>query len=188
MLVARRQAPAPSQVRAWFKVALPAAHDGATHSTPAAYSRQAPLPSHTPSVAQLAAPMFLQVPCGSGAPFATGLQVPSDALRPHDWQVPVQPLLQQTPWAQKPDRHSDPSAQVFPSPLRPHDPLMQTAGEAQSALAVQLLLQMAAPHWYGKQDVVAGVRHLPAPSQVDPGVNAVLMAGQVLSLHAVPLA
>jgi hypothetical protein len=99
----------------------------------------------------------------------------------------VQGVLQQTPWAQKAELHSTPVAQARPLALSPHDPLVQTAGDAQSASAVQVPLHTAAPHWNGKQELVAGVTHRPAPSQVEVGVNWVVAVGQVDALQAVPL-
>jgi hypothetical protein len=104
----------------------------------------------------------------------------------HDWQVPLQFELQHTPWAQKPERHSMPSLHVLPSPLRPHEPPVQTAGAAQSASDEHAALQTAPPHWNGKHELAGGVTHAPAPSHEETGVNAVLCAGHVESLHAVP--
>jgi hypothetical protein len=89
--------------------------------------------------------LFWQVPCGSAAPFGTLLQAPSELGSPHDWQEPLHAELQQTPCAQNFDRHSVPSAQVLPMPLSPHEPMMQTAGEAQSASTPQATLQTFAP-------------------------------------------
>jgi hypothetical protein len=63
--------------------------------------------------------------------------------------------------------------------LRPHDPSLHTPGGAQSASAVHDDLQMAAPHRNGKQEVAVGVTHVPAPSQLPPGVNVVDPPGQV---------
>ena len=114
--------------------------------------------------------------------------MPSVADRLHVWQVPVQGVLQQTPSAQNPDWHSAPVAHAFPSALSPQEPLVHTAGEAQSESAVQVALQTLAPHWNGKHELVAGVTHAPAPSQVDVGVNCVVVAGQVDALHVVPFA
>jgi hypothetical protein len=88
-------------------------------------------------------------------------------------QVPVQALLQQTPWAQNPVVHSVPSAQTAPGGLRPQEPLLQTAGGAQSASAVQALLQTEEPQRNGKHELEAGVTQAPAPSQVEPGVKVV---------------
>ena len=101
-------------------------------------------------------------------------------------QVPVQAVAQQTPWAQMPLAHSGPLAQAAPLDLRPHEPLLQVANGAQSALAAQVALQALAPQANGKQDVAVGVTHVPAPSQVEPAVKVVPLAGQVAASQAVP--
>jgi hypothetical protein len=147
------------------------------------------LPSQTPFVPHDAAPASLQAAAGSPLPAATLLQVPAvlaDAL--HDLQVALHSVAQQTPCRQNPDLHSVPSAHTVPFNLRPHDPLMHTAGEAQSALVVQAALQVAAPHRYGAQERAAGLTHLPLPSQVEFAVNVGLPLGQVASAQEVPLA
>ena len=79
VVVAVLQVPAPSQVRAFVCVEDPEAQLEATQIAPAAYRWQAPAPSQTPVVPQLATPWSLQVPCGSLAPAATLLQVPAVA-------------------------------------------------------------------------------------------------------------
>src|SRR5262245_48032998 len=81
-----------------------------------------------------------------------------------------------------------PSAHVFPSPLRPHEPFVPTAGDAQSTSVVQAALHTRPPHLKGKHELAGGVRQAPAPSQLEPGVNAVVCTGQIESLHAVPSA
>jgi hypothetical protein len=181
------QLPTPSQVRAGVTDDARLGHDGATHCVPPAYRRQAPLPSQKPSCLQTATPWSLQPPCGSVAPFATLLQVPSVAVRSHVWQVPVQGELQHTPCAQNPDWHSAPVAHALPSVLSPHEPFVHTAGEAQSPSVVQVFLQTPVPHRNGKHELVAGVTQAPAPSQVDVAVNWVVVAGQVDGLQLVPL-
>jgi hypothetical protein len=178
------QFPAPSQVPA--SVRVEPVQEGARHWVPAANLRQAPAPSQKPSFPQLAAPAFWQVAVGSVAPFATGVQVPAEPARAHERQTPVQAVLQQTPWAQMVDPHSAPSAQVAPSGFSPQEPALQTAGDAQSASAVQVFLQTAVPQVKGKHDDDAGVTQAPAPSQADPGVKVVLPAGQVESRQGVP--
>jgi hypothetical protein len=102
--------------------------------------------------------------------------------------VPAQAVSQQTPCAQNVEWHSLSSAHVLPSSLRPHEPFVQTAGDAQSASVVQAALQTAAPHSNGKQELAAGVTQAPWPSQVEPGVKVVVFAGQVEPAHAVPTA
>jgi hypothetical protein len=88
----------------------------------------------------------LQLPCGSVAAAATLLQVPAVLAETlHDLQVPLQFVAQQTPWLQKVDLHSAPLAQVRPLSFKPQEPLVQTAGEAQSLFAVQADLQALVP-------------------------------------------
>ena len=97
-------------------------------------------------------------------------------------------MSQQTPCAQNPEMHSVASAQVLPRPLRPHDPLVHTAGGAQSPSPVQEALQTPAPHSNGKHELAPGVTQAPWPSQVEPGVNVVVFAGQLEPAQAVPRA
>ena len=105
-----------------------------------------------------------------------------------DMHVPEHAVRQQTPWTHMALPHSLPSPQIAPSGLRPHDPLAQTPGGAQSASAVQVDLQAATPQRNGKHDVAPGVVQVPAPSHIARGVNVVVFAGQVASLHGVPCA
>jgi hypothetical protein len=130
--------------------------------------------------------MSAQRPSTSGEPFGTFEQVPSELGRPHDLQVPLQSLSQQYPWAQKPDVHSFSEAQASPFGLRPHEPLMQTAGDEHSASVMHALLQALAPQRNGKQEVALGTTQTPVPSQLEPAVDEVVPAGQEASLHDVP--
>jgi hypothetical protein len=127
-----------------------------------------------------------QVPVGSAPSAGTGEQVPAVAGTAHERQVPVQAVRQHTPCAQKLVPHSVASAQVAPAGFRPHEPLLQTAGGAQSASAAQVALQTCAPQRNGKHELAVGVTQLPAPSQVDPGVNVVSPIAQVASWQGVP--
>jgi hypothetical protein len=104
----------------------------------------------------------------------------------HDLHVPAQAVLQQTPWTQTPLAHSMPSPHAAPSGLSPHEPALQTPGGAQSASAVQVDLQAAAPHRNGKHELAAGIAHVPAPSHAPAGVNVVVFAGQLAPRHGVP--
>jgi hypothetical protein len=140
----------------------------------------------TPVVPQLAAPWSRHWPAGSRVPAATATQLPVLPATAHDMHVPAQAVLQQTLCAQTPLVHSPPPPQTAPSGLRPHDPLPQTAGGAQSASAVQVALHAAAPQRKGKQEVAAAVRQVPAPSQVPAGVKVVVPVGHVATLHDVP--
>ena len=73
---------------------------GAQTVVPAGYFRQAPAPSHFPSVEHIAGVKSAQVPRGSAAPLATRVHFPCEVpdsaqLR----QAPVHAVLQQTPSA-----------------------------------------------------------------------------------------
>lgn len=166
----------------------PPGHDAPAQAVPAAYTRHAPLPSHAPSVPQLAAPWSTQRPPGSAPPAAMFAQRPSEPDSTHERQVPAQASSQQTPCAQKPETHSAPSAHVLPAPLSPHEPFVQTAGAEQSRSLVHAALQTLPPHWNGKQELAAGVTHAPLPSQVEPGVKVVVPGKQLEPAHAVPCA
>jgi hypothetical protein len=85
-----------------------------------------------------------------------------------------------------PDWHSPPVPQTAPFGLRPHEPLMQVAGLAQSALPAQVDLQALTPQVYGKQEPPIGVVQVPAPSQVAAGVNVMPGVGQLAPAQAVP--
>lgn len=112
------------------------------------------------------------------------MQVPGLLGRAHDWQTPLQALLQQTPWAQTPLPHSLLLTQAAPSGLTvTQAPLLQVP-VAQSLFAWQLvkhcslLLQTNGAHDW----VVAGA-HTPAPSQVRAEVCC--PAAQVAGAHTV---
>jgi hypothetical protein len=114
------------------------------------------------------------------------LQVPALPGSAHDMHEPVQAVRQQIPRTQMPLPHSLASPQTAPSGFRPHDPLAHTPGGAQSASSAHVDLHADAPQRNGKHDVAAGVEHVPAPSHDAVGVNVVVFAGQVESLHGVP--
>jgi len=181
-----RQLPLPSHCLAGVNVDIPVGHDAGTHSVPAGYCWQAPVPSHWPSVPQLPAPLSGQR--ASGVLFATGLHVPTVPCKLQATQALLQALLQQTPWAQFPLAHSTPLAHCAPSGLRPQDPFVHTLPAEQSASAVHVALQAIAPQANGTQDIEAGVTQVPAPSQADPGVKLVVPARHTGGKHAVPAA
>lgn len=133
--------------------------------------------------------MSAHVALGSAAPLATLVHVPIDPSSVQDLHFSVHALPQQTPCTQKPDEHSLLSlAQGRPFGFRPQVPLMHTAGAAQSMSLVHELLQAPTPHKNGKHDVAPGVRHVPAPSQVEAAVDVVVPAGHVGSSHDDPIA
>lgn len=138
------QVPVPLQSRGGVK--LVPVQVAATHCVPVTYFRHAPAPSHIPSVPQVEAAVIAHWVVGLGeAPAGTGEQVPALPVSAHDWQVPVQAELQQTPCAQKPEPQSAATAQVAPIGFFPQLPAVQTLGETQSAVVAQVVLQAAVP-------------------------------------------
>jgi hypothetical protein len=182
--------PAPSHVFGSVWVDVLAGHDGGTHCVPACHLWHAPFPSHVPSLPHVVAAVTPHWPLGSARPAPTGEHVPSVALSVHETQGPAQVALQQTFCAEhtRPAAHWLVAVQAPPFGSRPHEPLMQVALAAQSALAVQVALQAATPQEYGKHEVTFGVTHLPAPSQLDLPVKFIVPAGQVAFAQFVPAA
>ncbi len=125
-------------------------------------------------------------PAGSAPPAGTGEQVPGLVVSAQDMHLPLQAVAQQTPCAQVLDWHSPPVWQTAPFGLRPHDPLMQVAGDTQSELLVQVDLQALTPQVKGKHEPVMGAAQVPAPSQVAAGVNVIPGTGQLALAQAVP--
>jgi hypothetical protein len=183
--------PLPLQVFASVSVEPAAGHMGGAHWVPATCLRHAPAPSHLPSLPQVEAGDTPHVPLGSVAPAPTGEQVPSVADSRHETHGPSHAVLQQTLSRgehTRPAPHSAVALHCAPLGLRPHDPLMHVALGAQSALAVQVERQTAAPQANGKQEVMAGTVHTPAPLHVPWPVKFTVPAGQADSLHFVPAA
>jgi hypothetical protein len=144
-----RQVPFPSQVRGSVAVVEPIGHDGGAHWVPAACSWQPPPPLQKPVFPQVAAGSALHCPLGSVSPAAIGLQVPRLPTSAHDMQLVLQALVQQTPSAQNPLWQSAGPTQGAPGGRRPHELLIQTFGDAQSASLAQVDLHMATPHLNG---------------------------------------
>jgi len=158
--VAVWQVPVPLHVRA--DVTVDPVQVAAAHCVPAPYRRHAPLPLHMPSVLQLAAPRSAHWFSGS-APAATLVHTPTVPAIAHDWQVPPHAELQQTPCAQKPDRHSPPTPQATPAAFWAQLPPMQVNGATQSALTVHVVRQAVALHVYGLHIDVVAVWQVPVP-------------------------
>jgi hypothetical protein len=119
---------------------------GPAHWVVVGYSRQAPAPLQVPSWPQLLAGWVLQRLPGSTPPAGTLPQVPARPGRLQLWQVPVQPLLQHTPWAQKLLAHSSARAQIAPSDFLPQLVFWQVFGAWQSLLVLQVLPQLVPLH------------------------------------------
>lgn len=65
------------------------------------------------------------------------MHMPINPGMAHDWQVPVQAVVQQTPCSQFPDPHSMSAPQKAPIGFLPHELLVQTLPVEQLLLAVQ---------------------------------------------------
>ena len=114
-------------------------------------------------------------------PAATGAQVPSLPLRPHDWQLPHEATAQQNPSVQCPLAHAASLVQAVPPPLSVlHVPPWQTAGAVQSASAMQVVLHPDALQANGTHGVAADAPQMPAPLQVAAAVK-------VPAVHDAPL-
>ena len=96
--------------------------------------------------------------------------------------------MQQTPCAQKPESHSAAVVQVAPIAFRLQALALQTLGEAQSVLAMQVVLHALAvlSQTYLPHGSTVAAAHVPAPSQLrrESAVVAFMHAGPA---HCVPL-
>jgi hypothetical protein len=119
-------------------------------------------------------------------PFGTFVQVPTVPVIAHDWQVPPQAVMQQTPCAQKPDRHSPLPPHATPTLFLAQLPPMQVNGATQSASAPQVALHADAPQTYGSHidDVAAWQVPVPLHDRADVSVEPV----QLAAAHVVPAA
>jgi hypothetical protein len=106
------QAPLPSQRAAEVSVDPP--HVCGVQSDPREYLRQAPVPSHTPSVPQVAIPWSVQSLRGS-VPTSAGRQVPTLPWAAQVTHNPLQAALQQTPSAQNPLAQALPCVHAVPT-------------------------------------------------------------------------
>jgi hypothetical protein len=147
-----------------------ARHDSGAHTVVfAGYLRQAPAPSHFPSVPQLAAVMSTQMLCGSAEPAVVSVHRPVEQVR----QAPVQTVLQHTPGPPATSAtqcrfwQSSLAAQGCPSTFGPQLPLASHAmPSAQSALVVQRELQVPFAHRYFSQLLDSDGSHAPRPLQL----------------------
>lgn len=139
-----------------------------------------------PSVPQLGPPWSAHRDKRSAPPSGMLEQVPRDVVSAQDLQMPWQVVWQQTPCSQFPERHSSLFPQTAPFGCRPQDPFTHAAGGRHWAFDVHEAKQALVSQAYGKHDVVAGVMQVPAPLQVESGVDALVVVGQVASMHGVP--
>jgi hypothetical protein len=147
-----------------------------------------PVPSQSPLVPQPLLPVSVHWVATVGAAAAgTGEQVPLVPATAQDMQGAVQVLLQQTPCWQKPEAHSAAVLQVVPGVLSVQTPALQTYGETQSVLAVQVVLQaMALPQMSCPEHAPAVTGwQVPVPLQVCAGVS--VEPEQIGAAHCVPV-
>lgn len=90
---------------------------------------------------QVAAPRSVHWPSGS-APAGTDAHVPAVPISAHDTQVPAHAVAQQTLCVQLLWAHWFAIAQGWPSASLPQLPLTQLLVATQSALVVQVILQV----------------------------------------------
>jgi hypothetical protein len=134
--------------------------------------RQAPLPSHLPSVAHIAAVMSLHMPCGSAPPAAVLVQVPSEPAIPQLLHGPVQVVAQQKLSAQWPFTQSASAVQDCPSTFLPQVPvfcplgIVQACPGAQSAAVVHDSVQAPLAQAKLPQEKAFGGWQVPSPSHV----------------------
>jgi hypothetical protein len=166
------QAPLPSQLEAGVTDEVPDGQLAALQFCPLGQNAHAP-PLHIPVVPQVGDLLAAQMFCGSGLPSGTAVQMPGDPVRLHAMQAPLHAVLQHTPWAQIPERHSFPAPQSAPPGARPHLPLTQPLGGwhwVNSFFSVQELAHRVPLHWYGLQVREEGVTHWPEALHFAAGV------------------
>jgi hypothetical protein len=167
VVVAAAQTPAPLHSRA--DVAVEPVHVGAAHCVPLTCLRHAPAPSQEPSLPQVdAAAAGHCAATRGGSPGAIGEQVPTLPAIVQDIHVPVQALLQQMLFTQKPEAQSEftPDGHEPPIGILPQLMLTQLLPVVQSAAeVVHDILHAPVPHWYGAHELVVAGRQTPFPSQ-----------------------
>ena len=142
--VAAWQLPLPSQSRRELLVSP--VHEAEAHWVVEDHKRQAPLPSHCPSVLQVARGIAGQSLKGS-EPSATRMHNPFELGSAQERHTPLQSLWQQTPCEQKPLAQSPGIMQLAPMPALPlHSPNpLQVAPGAQPAEGGVQVVAQASP-------------------------------------------
>lgn len=103
-------------------------------------------------------------------PSVTPVQMPFVAGRLQAKHAPLHAVLQQTPWAQKPDLQSAALLQSDPGSFCPQDPFTQNFPATHWASFVHVVKHLLPLQMYGLQVRDAGGTHCPAALQVEPGV------------------
>ena len=129
-------APMPLQTEAGVRT--PSEHEPAAQAVPPGYKSQLPVPSHSPVCPQVDAMSLRQIPCGSGAPAATGAHIPMLPTRPQLSHGPLHATLQQIPSTQKPLVQLSPREHGMVI-LGRHDPFVQRIPSMHCASLVQAM-------------------------------------------------
>ena len=125
-----------------------------------------------PVVPQVDDAVVAHIFCGSGAPFGTALHRPRELVWLQATHGPLQTELQQTPWAQKLERHSAAELHGMPPPFFPHEPLTHVAGATHCESFVQVEKQAVPPlHVYGSHGIDDPGTHCPTELHVGVGVR-----------------
>ena len=109
---------------------------------------------------------------GSGTPLGTMMQRPGEFGREHEEHRPSQAESQHMPSTQKPEAHSGPVVQTWPTPLGPQLPFTQVAGVRHWSSTWQVPRQSPpAAHMNGAQLIEAPATHEPASSHTLAGLK-----------------
>lgn len=178
--------PVPLQVEVPTRIpVLPGLQAGAAQIVPDAYEGQWPAPSQTPVVPQLALPMSVQRPLGSG-PAGSGEQVPSLPVTLQALQAVQAALEQQTPSVHMPLRQLALLAQAAPSGSRlVQMPPWQVVPVTQSALVAQAVRHAVGPHTKLPGQAVDDAAQVPLPLQA---LTTLLDPEQVVVAQLLPAA
>ena len=98
------------------------------------------------------------------------MQVPCELVSAQDLHGPAQAVPQQTPCAQKFDRHSMLLLQEAPGIFLPHELPLQTLGGTQFPSCVQASKHLLPLQAKGAHERDMGAAQVPLLSQVEPGV------------------
>jgi hypothetical protein len=103
-----------------------------------------------------------------------------------DWQLPSQRVLQQIPWAQKPEAQSSPCPHRLPMGCLPHEPAVQTFCAEHSFLVVHEVPQRLPLQVKGVQGRASGTAQAP-PWQTPSAVHSLVAGLHVCWRQVVPL-
>jgi hypothetical protein len=112
--------------------------------------------------------------------------VPATPGTLQDWQLPSQRVLQQIPWAQKPDAQSWSRPHRLPMGCLPHDPPVQMFGAEHSLLPAHAVPQRLPLQVKGMHGRASGTAQAP-PTQTPSAVHSLVAGLHVCCRQVVPL-